>query len=126
MHPAAGLAPALYSASSFKAAYGGAGFAMPLCFKWAVEAVARGPVAAPPWRQPVLRALLAAGVCRAVSGIARDLQAPVFQLISQVGRRGRCREEASPCFMPYRQHLQCHWLCCTISVSSSRLPIERL
>lgn len=63
---------------------GGAGFATPVCFKWAVEAVGRGPVPGPLWQQPVLRALLAAGACRAVSGIARDLQSPMFQLISQV------------------------------------------
>eukprot|EP00208_Stichococcus_sp_RCC1054_P004564 CAMPEP_0206147880 /NCGR_PEP_ID=MMETSP1473-20131121/34867_1 /ASSEMBLY_ACC=CAM_ASM_001109 /TAXON_ID=1461547 /ORGANISM="Stichococcus sp, Strain RCC1054" /LENGTH=337 /DNA_ID=CAMNT_0053545001 /DNA_START=243 /DNA_END=1252 /DNA_ORIENTATION=+ len=64
------------------------GFATPVCFKWAVEAVGRGPVPGPLWQQPVLRALLAAGACRAVSGIARDLQSPMFQLISQAaGRR---------------------------------------
>lgn len=82
---------------------------VPVFFKQAVEAAGASAAAVSSpgaaasvvglqwWRRPVVHALLAAGACRTVSGVARDLQAPVFQLISQVQQRIHTAMMALPC-----------------------------
>ena len=68
-----------------------AGFGIPVYFKQAVEAAGQGVAA-----QPLLmRALLLAGACRMLAGICRDLQSPVFTLISQAWQQ--LHEPASDC-----------------------------
>ena len=80
-HPPAPLTPPGRSSKA-------AGLAAPFHFKRAVDAMS-GAAPAGGAAQAAAAALVLFGACRALAGLAKELQGPVFAPVSQVRRRGR-------------------------------------